>query len=869
MKFYWKKTLFLPILALCLFTCIKPDKEQLVISSGNYSIDISAVQSEPFELYIEANFIWTIECSATWLNFSPSKASGDKKVLVSASPNTSLEMRKTSFFIVGEKVREEIQVTQQGEEPALILRENSRTIGVMGGEIEVILDSNVDLDITPNVPWITRITTKLMSQSSYYFTVEQNLALTTRTGTITFKHKNGQMSQEYTVSQAGETPEIIIAPNALAFEAEGGIKGVEVTSNVPWKVTIEGDKTWVTRVQSVQTKLMETTLCLFSVAENTLATSREATVSISRDGASEPSRLVTITQAAAAPTISFTPEAYNEVPAAGTATNQKLSIKVEANFAWTVDHSQTASWVTDIDYDTSTCSFKVSAHVDLGDRTTQITFKRLDGSYSKSFSITQIGSEPWITVLPLQTAALNNAGGEDYLFVSANVPWEFTAEQSWLYAERGFITSGGVVNDYIKYSAPSNTGSVSRSATITIFGGAITKTVTITQEAGDAQIIPWNDVFEMPAEETTVPLTVTSNVLWDHTKNVSWIEVKRAPATKAPLSDSTVLVTVEKNTSLVERQGVITLKQVNGTVQKTVTIYQAGASPAYTITPSENKRVIQATGDDLTLIIDANFPVAYVGADAAWVVYEGANPDGRRFSFTIRPTTFKEYRSSELSFRSTDGTYHFRYTVVQKGATISTADSLVLIRVYTGLSGVVWRDQWNLSEPVSQWFGVTLSDVIKAEDGIGKPGERLVTGISLPSNGLLGRLEGGIIVARIPFEELIFLQHLDLSGNYGISGELPARLRELKYLRELNLSSCNFSNSTTGRNIPPEWGGTFGGLPCFSALTKLKVNNNSLSGEVPDAVYKHVNWDLWEPTQNILPQRSGQILTLPPPPPEP
>jgi len=222
------------------------------------------------------------------------------------------------------------------------------------------------------------------------------------------------------------------------------------------------------------------------------------------------------------------------------------------------------------------------------------------------------------------------------------------------------------------------------------------------------------------------------------------------------------------------------------------------------------------------------------------------------------------YRTAEVSFKNKDGNFTFSYTVVQKGATISRADSLVLIRLYTGLSGPVWRDKWTLSRPVSEWWGVTLSDVITSADPVGKAGELLVTGISLPSNSLLGVLEGGIIIDRIPFEELTYLQQLDLSNNIGLSGRLPENLSKLRYLKELNLSYCTFTNSSSGANIPAEWGGMLDATTrCFSLVTVLKLNQNNLSGTIPSAIRNHINWNEWSALTNILPQRSGVVLTLP------
>ena len=861
MKMILRKTLILPILALCMGGCMKGEKE--ILSVTEYSISLDALQTTPHTFTIAANFLWSIECAATWLNFSPSKAYGDRDIEIHVSPNTSLEGRQASFFIVGEQKREEIKVLQKGEDPAIVLREETRTTTSAGGEIEVVFDTNVELDATSDVSWITRITTKLMGTNSYFFKVEPNTSLSSRTGKITLKQRNGQLSKVYTVTQMGEAPEIVVSHSSLAFDAEGGVKGVEVTSNVPWKVTVDPAKTWVKAVEGVETKLMETASCFFLAEENPRAEVREATVVISREGSTDLNRILTITQAPATPTIVFTPESTGNVSAAGTTpSTQKLTINVDANFLWSVDFSETASWITDIDFDAAKCTFKVSPNETVSERATQIVFKQIDGTFSKAYHISQAGAEAEIKVV-YPVPDIKAIPESVFIFISANVPWEFSWDHSWLEVTRGATTGA----EYLRCEATENTSSTPREAKITLVSEKTSLTITIKQLAGEPHISLSAESMDIPSAETTKELTITANIGWTTSVTENWIVVKRAPETKAPLSDSTVLVTIAKNTSLLPRTGIITVKQINGTLQKAVHIYQEGASPSYTITPSENKHTIGGVGDNLTLIIDANFPVSFVRVDApSWVDYQGANPDGRRFNFTIKPTTYLEYRTAQITFKGTDSDYEFDYTVIQKGATISSADSLVLIRMYTSLSGFAWRDKWNLGDPVSQWFGITLSNVIQESDPIGKPGERLVTGIVLSSNALFGSLEGGGLLGnRVPLENLAFLQKLDLSGNLGLGGVLPENLGKLKYLRELDLSNCSFVNTGAGKNIPEAWGGTLDGtIPCFSQLTTLKLNNNALSGEIPAAISHHINWSVWNANQNILPQRGG-ALTLPPP----
>jgi hypothetical protein len=350
--------------------------------------------------------------------------------------------------------------------------------------------------------------------------------------------------------------------------------------------------------------------------------------------------------------------------------------------------------------------------------------------------------------------------------------------------------------------------------------------------------------------------------------------LSKGALTKAALSDSTFLVTAGKNSSILPREGKIAVVRTDVTISDTVfvVVKQSGGAPECIITPS--KAVMKSTGDELKLTVDANFSavfdkIVYTGGDAPWVDFVSESVKGRIFNFTVKPTNKTVNRTANITFKSEDGTtYTGSYTIVQKGATITDADSTALLVLYAGLNGpTMWRDKWSRDMPVSGWSGVTLSEPVA--------GERRVEGLSLAGVGLLGRLENGSFIVelggryeartRIPLEALSNLRKIDFSVYLGLGGELPVNMRNLIALRELYLHNCNFINSSSGANIPSEWGGevTINGVTtvCFPYLEKLKLSNNVLTGIIPVAIKEHPNWSDWEPSLNILPQRGGALTT--------
>jgi len=136
---------------------------------------------------------------------------------------------------------------------------------------------------------------------------------------------------------------------------------------------------------------------------------------------------------------------------------------------------------------------------------------------------------------------------------------------------------------------------------------------------------------------------------------------------------------------------------------------------------------------------------------------------------------------------------------------VTRQDYDALVALYNATDGANWTDNtnWLSANPVSTWFGVTVS------------GNR-VTNIVLNTNNLSGTMP-------IELGNLTNLIELDFEVNQ-ISGVLPVELGDLSNLTSLQL----WGNQLTG-SIPTELGN-------LSSLQKLDLNGNQLSGPIPGEI---------------------------------
>lgn len=136
-------------------------------------------------------------------------------------------------------------------------------------------------------------------------------------------------------------------------------------------------------------------------------------------------------------------------------------------------------------------------------------------------------------------------------------------------------------------------------------------------------------------------------------------------------------------------------------------------------------------------------------------------------------------------------------------AQVSKEEKQVLLDLYTATNGLEWNKQWNLEEPIENWYGVTIEN-------------NKVTGINLLFNNLNGMLPASL-------GQLKSLKKLELSFN-PISGQIPSELGNLSQLEVLAINGTAISG-----NIPESLGK-------LSNLKQLHLSSNQLSGTVPESL---------------------------------
>ncbi len=149
--------------------------------------------------------------------------------------------------------------------------------------------------------------------------------------------------------------------------------------------------------------------------------------------------------------------------------------------------------------------------------------------------------------------------------VTSNVSWTVTDDQTWITVSPGSGTNNGTVS----ITCTANTGSSSRSGTVTLAGGGISKTVSVTQEgvAVPNQLEVSVSSLNFPYQYSEKSVTITSNVSWTVSVNVTWL----SPSVISGSGNQTIDIACNSYTGTY-RSGTITIS--GGGITKIIQVTQ-------------------------------------------------------------------------------------------------------------------------------------------------------------------------------------------------------------------------------------------------------------------------------------------------------
>ena len=443
--------------ALTLAGCNKSEQDSLEISVS--SLDFSYFGEEK-TFTIESNTKWTVSSNETWLTVSSASGANNSTVTVTTAANSSTNNRTGTITVSGGAITRTISVTQAEAPEFFTVIETSLSFPATAERRTITIASNINWVVSCNETWLTVSPASGSNKGTVTVTAAENTSIE-RWATITVI--GGEITKTIRVTQLGTR--LSLSTSSMSFSPSEEQKTFTISSNTNWEVS--NNETWLT--VSPASGSSDGTITV-TAAKNASTSQRTATITVS---GGDITRTISVTQAKISLSISAASMTL-------LASARQRTFTITSNVSWVVSSSET--WLTVSPASGSnngTVTITAAENTSI-ERTATITVKA--GDITQTINITQEGT---FALTVSRTSISVSASGEypenesGRFYITSNTNWVVSCNEKWLTVSP---TSGSNDGSFI-VTPVANTSTSSRTATITVSGGGITRTISVTQSA--------------------------------------------------------------------------------------------------------------------------------------------------------------------------------------------------------------------------------------------------------------------------------------------------------------------------------------------------------------------------------------------------
>ena len=269
-----KNILLLLSLFFVILSCKKEVVPFITISKSELAVsDAGGVEMISFDTNVD----WTVRSSDTWTTIT--KTSGDpsiKSISVAIAPNDTFDARSSTLTIMAGGLSKSIIITQKAN-LGLFTSVDKFQLSNEATTIDVVVEANVEYDVTIFGDWITRTATRGLSSTKFSFNIAKNSSYDNREGSIVIKQKGGALEKIVRVYQS-QVDALILSNKKIEVSGESQTIEVELKTNVDFEVIIpEIAKSWVSYIG---TRALKTETLRLNIARNNTPDTRSTEIYI-------------------------------------------------------------------------------------------------------------------------------------------------------------------------------------------------------------------------------------------------------------------------------------------------------------------------------------------------------------------------------------------------------------------------------------------------------------------------------------------------------------------------------------------------------------------------------------------------------------
>ena len=508
-----------------------------------------------------------------------------------------------------------------------------------GESVEVVLTSNGDWTVDAYPEWIAVSPQSGTGDATLTLTASLNGTDTSRSGELRVSTKDN--SATLTVTQdVMKTDFIVVSPDSIECEAEGGSFPLNVTSNCDWVVNVSVD--WMSCEPAHGSGNGTVTVNVLPI-DGDLSV-REAYIFFT--GAGDELIPVHVVQRAEEQIhISVVPDILSFEYVGGAQT-----VVVSSNGAWTI--STNVDWVS---FDATSGNGNADLMVIVAENELVLEARDCNVNLVTETGDTAVlvvkqegAPDPHYLEVTPSAVTFEKDGGEAEITISCDEEWSVTAADSWI----SLSMPSGMGDGVVALTAEPNLINEARHTNVTVVSRYLSQRVVVTQEPGtDTPIVTVSpDTLYVSSSGGLNHLSITSNTDWTLVSPDEWISFLTSSGT----GDAELDFIVDLNETNETRTGVVNIVH-NLSVMGRVVVVQEGRPNIFATDIVEINAGPE--GGEYMVSITAN-QAWNIQTTANWLTcYPSSGNNNGEFMVKIQPLNSLQSRSTELRIYGSNGGY--------------------------------------------------------------------------------------------------------------------------------------------------------------------------------------------------------------------
>lgn len=251
------------------------------VDNAEHSVELEVKNNVSFDVVIPDE-------AKEWISINSNmstKALAENKVILTIAKNESFDNREASVTIkqIDGPLAETVKI-KQAQTDGLFITTPEYNVSNDSHTLSVEVQANVSFEVTPEAEWIHYVQTRALNSSTITLTIDANNTYDARTGKVSVKQSNGDLTDEITVNQA-EKYGLFVSPEEFNLTKDEQSVAVEVKYNVEYDVVVpDAAKDWVSIQTAPITRGLTTESVKFAIAENTTYVNRETAIAFKQKG---------------------------------------------------------------------------------------------------------------------------------------------------------------------------------------------------------------------------------------------------------------------------------------------------------------------------------------------------------------------------------------------------------------------------------------------------------------------------------------------------------------------------------------------------------------------------------------------------------